>query len=273
MCLFLILCALKCFTLLSFAWIFVGFRPVIVRKEDVIAPNEILLQNFLTVNVTENKQTLSNLIIYPTPTRSSSTTTVISSTKISSESTKSLDLNRSISEDLSWLVNSSKIDQLNQTDHAEDIAHRFGDIKTTAFTEKSDSIIFDDANNASLQLSLKSLDQDQNESEEEMEGSSSSVSNFPLNSNSTFTTSTPTTISTTTVTTATSTTTTIRTTTTSTSTTTSTTTLSSTTIATTTTSSSISTITTKSSVSEDLTNLQLEILTGLFNNISHFCID
>ena len=271
MCLFLILCALKCFTLLSFAWIFVGFRPVIVRKEDVIAPNEILLQNFLTVNVTENKQTLSNLIIYPTPTRSSSTTTVISSTKISSESTKSLDLNRSISEDLSWLVNSSKIDQLNQTDHAEDIAHRFGDIKTTAFTEKSDSIIFDDANNASLQLSLKSLDQDQNRSEGEKEGSS--LNKLNLNLNSTSITSTPTTISTTIVTTEPSTTTTISTTTTSTSTTTSTTTLSSTTITITTTSSSTSTISTKSSVSEDLTNLQLEILTGLFNNISHFCID
>ena len=237
----------------------------------MIAPNEILLQNFLTVNVTENKQTLSNLIIYPTPTRSSSTTTVISSTKISSESTKSLDLNRSISEDLSWLVNSSKIDQLNQTDHAEDIAHRFGDIKTTAFTEKSDSIIFDDANNASLQLSLKSLDQDQNRSEGEKEGSS--LNKLNLNLNSTSITSTPTTISTTIVTTEPSTTTTISTTTTSTSTTTSTTTLSSTTITITTTSSSTSTITTKSSVSEDLTNLQLEILTGLFNNISHFCID
>ena len=212
----------------------------------MIPPNEILIQNFLTVNVTEEKETLSNLIFYPTSsstssrtatrTTSSSTTSVISSTNIDSESTKSLDLNKSISEDLSWRATSSKIDQLDQTNDAEGIiAQRFGDFETTASTStKSDSIIFNDAVNISLKLSLKSSDPQQNDSVENFQ-------NNILSSKST-TTSSTTTISTTTTS------------------------LTTTSITTTTTTTTSITTTSKSSASEEgFRNLQREILTGLFS--------
>ena len=181
----------------AWPWLFAGSSPLILRR--VTPPNDVLLYNFLTVNVSQERNSnLSNLIIYPTSSSSAKTLPSSSSTK-SSNATQSIG---TLSSEVFTEISTSRPDNIpSNIDQAElispgpDISLRFGDKEHSDEESGSGDLV-----SGHLEPSVKSGEQLTLENDQQGSSEANLSSSISTTIVSTSTTSTSTTTTTTTTT-------------------------------------------------------------------------